>query len=342
MSEPRPKDYLVSFVLPVFNEANAIEALVESIRSAMATVGCRYEMVFVNDGSSDASADKLDGLAKQDRGVRVVHFSRNFGHQPAVQAGLEYAYGDAVVVMDSDLQDDPRSIPQMLEKWQEGFDVVFAIRVQRKEGPLKRALFYCFYRLLNAVSSMPIPSDAGNFGLVDKQVARTIHSIPDADRYFSGLRNWAGFRQTGITVERLARHDEKPRVSWYQLFQLAKSALFSFSRAPLTLFYGIALLSLVVCAACFGFTIYHKTMTGLAIPGWASNIMTASFFGSLNALGIGVLGEYVVRIYDQVRGRPHYVVARVENSGAARGHNTQSSPNEPAGEFANQAAGPAS
>ncbi len=314
----RPEDYLVSFVLPVFNEANAIDVLVARIREAVAELGCRYELVFVNDGSTDSSGDQLDALARDDGRIRVVHFSRNFGHQPAVQAGLEHAYGDAVVVMDSDLQDDPRSIPRMIEKWREGFDVVFAIRVQRKEGPIKRALFYCFYRLLNAVSSMPIPSDAGNFGLVDKQVARTIREIPDSDRYFSGLRNWAGFRQTGITVERLARHDEKPRVSWYQLFQLVKSALFSFSRAPLTLFYGIAIISMAVCAGCFVFTIYHKTMTGLAIPGWASNIMTASFFGALNALGIGVLGEYVVRIYDQVRGRPHFVVARIENADVAQ------------------------
>ena len=291
MNNQRPKNFLVSFVLPVFNEANAISVLVERIRSAITTVGCRHEMVFVNDGSSDGSAEQLDALAKEDTRVRVVHFSRNFGHQPAVQAGLEHAYGDAVIVMDSDLQDDPHSIPQMIEEWQKGFDVVFAVRVKRKEGLLKRTLFYSFYRLLNAVSSMPIPSDAGNFGLIDKQVAQTIRSIPDADRYFSGLRNWAGFRQAGITVERLARHDDKPRVSWYQLFQLAKSALFSFSRAPLTLFYGISLLSLAVCAACFGFTIYHKTMTGLAIPGWSSNLLIASFFGALNALGIQPLPE---------------------------------------------------
>ncbi len=309
----RSDDFLLSFVLPVYNEVDAIDLLIEGVRQAAAASGGRHEIVFVNDGSTDGSAEKLTEYARTDLRIRVVHFSRNFGHQPAVQAGLAHADGDAVIVMDSDLQDDPKSVAAMVKKWQEGFDVVFAIRTKRKESMLKRALFYGFYRMLNAVSTVPIPNDAGNFGLIDRQVAQTILQIPDSDRFYAGLRNWAGFRQTGIQVERQARHDDQPRVSWYQLFQLAKSAIFSFSRAPLSLFYAISILSLIVCMGCFAFTIYHKTMTGLAIPGWASGIMTASFFGALNALGIGVLGEYVVRIYDQVRGRPQYVVARVLN-----------------------------
>ncbi len=314
----RPDDYLISFVLPLFNERSAIVMLVDQIHHAIEPMGCRYEMVFVNDGSTDGSEQILDLLASSDSRIRVLHLSRNFGHQPALQAGLEHAYGDAVVVMDSDLQDDPRSVPAMIAKWREGFDVVFAVRKKRKEGPIKRAMFFCFYRLLNMVSRSPIPNDAGNFGLIDRRVSETVRSIPDADRFYSGLRHWVGYRQTGITVERLARHDDQPRVSWYQLFQLAKSALFSFSRAPLSLFYAISVLSLIVCGACFTFTLYHKIMTDLAIPGWASNIMAASFFGALNALGIGVLGEYVVRIYDQVRNRPPFIVSEIRNASSSQ------------------------
>lgn len=318
-STQRPKNALVSLVLPVYNESDAIDTLVEQLRAAMEQAQLRYEMVFVNDGSTDTSGSQLDALAAEDSRIRVVHFSRNFGHQPALHAGLNYAQGDLIVVMDSDLQDDPQSIPRMIDKWREGYEVVYAIRTKRKESWLKRTLFAAFYRVLNAVSRAPIPNDAGNFGLMDRAVVDVVRQMPDADRYFPGLRCWAGFRQTGIKVERLARHDDTPRVSWYQLIQLAKSAIFSFSRVPLSLFYAISILSLVICCGCFAFTLYHKVMTGLAVPGWASGIMTASFFGALNALGIGVLGEYVVRIYDQVRGRPQYVVATVRNPGSLAG-----------------------
>lgn len=295
----RPQNDLLSFVLPVFNECDALHLLEEQIRTSLAALTYRYELVFVNDGSHDGSEQMLDRMAASDKRIRVVHFSRNFGHQPAVQAGLEYACGDAIIVMDSDLQDDPGSIPEMVEKWRQGFDVVFAIRFNRKEGIFKRLLFFSFYRLLNAVSNSPIPNDAGNFGLIDRRVAQAICSIPDADRYYAGLRNWTGFRQTGVLVERQARHDDRPRVSWFQLLQLAKSALFSFSRVPLSVFYAIALLSLLVCCGCFGFTLYHKLMTDLAIPGWTSNIVTASFSAlstrSASEFWANTLSEYTIR-----------------------------------------------
>jgi len=315
-STPRRRsaaDARVSIVLPAYNEADVLSTIVKQIDAALRPTGYVYEIVFVNDGSTDSSTELLDELCAEHTHVRAIHLSRNFGHQAAVQAGLLHAAGDAVILMDCDLQDDPNALPAFLAKWEEGFDVVFAVRHGRKENIVKRALFYSFYRLLNSISPMPLPMDAGNFGLIDRKVALRIAHLIDRDRYFPGLRRWVGFRQTGIPVERLARHDDTPRVSLRGLFYLAKTAIFSFSSFPLTMFYAIAASSMAIFLTLFGFALYHRIFTGLAIPGWTSTVMTASLFGALNALGIGILGEYVSRIYDQVRSRPLFIVDRRVN-----------------------------
>ena len=307
----------VSVVLPVYNEAKVLPALLASVRGALQASGCRPEILFINDGSRDGSAEELDRLAAAHPEVRVLHLSRNFGHQAAVQAGLAHAGGDAVVVMDSDMQDDPGAILHFLEKWREGYDIVYAVRFARKEGAFKRLLFLGFYRVLRSISETPMPADAGNFGLVDGRVARAIAALPDRDRYFAGLRSWVGYRQVGVQVERGARYDDNPRVSLRGLWRLAKSAIFSFSALPLSIFYAISLLSATTFTGLVVFSLYHKFITGLAIPGWTSLTLTASFGGALNALGIAILGEYVVRIYDQVRARPLFLVARKVNFPAA-------------------------
>ncbi len=301
---------MISVVLPLFNEAAVLRQLAFALREIISNQGCDYELLFVNDGSTDDSPETLDRLALGDSRMRSLHLSRNFGHQAAVQAGLAHASGDAVVVMDTDLQDDPEAIISFIRKWREGFDVVYAIRAARKEPRWKRVLFSGFYRLLNGIGELAIPKEAGNFCLLDRRVAVQVAQLPEYDRFFPGLRHWVGFAQTGIVVERRARHDDRPRVSLGGLFRLAKTAIFSFSRLPLTAFYAIALLSLLACGGISAFSLYHRLLTGLAIPGWTSIAITASFFGALNALGIGILGEYVVRIYDQVRARPRYIVAR--------------------------------
>ncbi|MCA9033875.1 MAG: glycosyltransferase family 2 protein [Planctomycetaceae bacterium] len=303
----------ISAVLPVYNEAAILRELTSQLVKALEKNSADFEIVYVNDGSSDGSRELLDRLAIEDHRIVVVHLARNFGHQPAVHAGLDYASGDVAIVMDSDLQDDPRAIPDFLTEWESGFDVVYAERFNRKESLPKRLLFYSFYRVLNAVSSTPIPQDAGNFGLLDRRVIDILQQLPEQDRYFPGLRSWAGFRQTGVPVERAARHDQHPRVSLKGLFRLAKTAILSFSAFPLTFFYVIAALSASICAASIGFVLFHKLFTGLAIPGWTSVVTLASLFGALNALGISILGEYVIRIYDQVRSRPVYIADSVRN-----------------------------
>jgi dolichol-phosphate mannosyltransferase len=304
---------LVSVVLPVYNESLALQSLVSTVTAALETLPSSMEIIFVNDGSHDGSAELLDQLAASDETLRVIHFSRNFGHQAAVQAGLQHARGDAVIVMDADMQDAPDALPRFVEQWHAGYDVVYAVRTDRKENLLKRILFTGFYRVLAAISTTPIPLDAGNFGLVDRRVLREIVNLAERDRYYSGLRSWVGFRQCGLPVERLARYDDQPRVGLRGLFNLAKTAVFSFSTFPLTAFYAIGMLALAVFAALGAFSLYCRLFTTLAIPGWTSHILSACFFGALNALGISILGEYVMRIYDQVRGRPMFIVQRTVN-----------------------------
>jgi glycosyltransferase involved in cell wall biosynthesis len=310
---PALEEALISIVLPVYNEAEVLHTLVTSVRKQLDTAPSRYEIVFVNDGSNDRSSEILDELAEKHHNVRVIHFARNFGHQAAVQAGLNHARGDAVVLMDSDMQDAPAAILRFIEKWQEGYDVVYAIRRRRKENLLKRCLFSGFHQLMGAVSSCKVPIDAGNFGLMDRRVVRQVASLGEYDRYLPGLRSWVGFRQTGVEVERGARYDGKPRVSMRGLIQLAKTAIFSFSSLPLAIFYAIGFFAFAVFSAVAGYAMFCRVFTDLAVPGWTSQLLVGSFFGAVNALGISILGEYVTRIYDQVRQRPLYVVDRATN-----------------------------
>ena len=304
----QPSEARISVVLPVYNEKDVLDSLHRQVVSALKTTGSRYEIIFVDDGSQDGSSERLDALAERDTQVRVLHLSRNFGHQAAVQAGLSHASGDAVAVMDSDLQDDPGSLPRLIDKWQEGYDIVYAVRTGRKEGLISRLCFFLFYRLLNMIARLSMPTDAGNFSVLDRRAADQIAGLADRDRYFAGLRWWVGFRQTGVEVERGERYDQRPRVSFIGLLRLAKTAILSFSTLPLTIFFVLAFVSMLTFVALGSFTLYHKLFTGKAIAGWTSILLTASFFGAINSLGIGMLGEYVLRIYDQVRARPMYIV----------------------------------
>ena len=303
---------MLSVVLPVYNELAALDELIDGITHALDLTTHTYEIIFVNDGSSDGSDTRSEEYARLYSQGRTIHFSRNFGHQAALHAGMKASRGDAIIIMDSDLQDDPAAIPRLVSAWESGYNIVYAIRKKRKEHILKRALFFSFYRLLSRVATLPIPADAGNFGLIDRRAAIHIADLSEVSRFYPGLRSWVGFRQTGVEVERGKRHDENPRVSPYGLVRLARTAVFSFSSAPLTLFYAVAFLSCMVCFSLTSFTLYQK-LNGNASPGWASGLITASFFGMLNALGIAVLGEYVVRIFDQVRNRPQFIIDRTVN-----------------------------
>jgi glycosyltransferase involved in cell wall biosynthesis len=312
-SRPPVADSLISVVLPVYNESGVLLELCQRLRAALTACRTTFELIFVNDGSCDGSAEALDRLARQFAEVRVVHLSRNFGHQAAIHAGLLHARGDAVVLMDSDLQDSPEAIGKFLDAWQAGHDVAYAVRISRKEWFGKRMMFAAFHRLLSSISDTPIPPDAGNFSLLDARVVRHLLALAERDRYLPGLRSWVGFSQIGVPVDRGSRYDDRPRVSLRGLFRLAKTAIFSFSSLPLAMFAWLGWMAFIVFLGVSSYSLYCRLFTDLAIPGWTSQLVTMSFFAALNALGISMLGEYVVRIYDQVRARPLYLVDRTTN-----------------------------
>jgi glycosyltransferase involved in cell wall biosynthesis len=313
MQRPPIHEVRISAVLPVYNEVGVLFELFRRVHDAIQATGARQEIIFVDDGSRDGSAEILDTLARDNPQVRVVHLSRNFGHQAAVQAGLAHATGDVVLLMDSDMQDAPESLGRFLEHWQEGYDVVYAVRTDRQERLWKRVLFAGFHRTLSAIADTAIPVDAGNFSLMDARVVREIVRLGDRDRYLPGLRSWVGFQQKGIEVRRAPRYDGNPRVSMRGLWRLAKTAIFSFSTFPLVLFSCIGYLALAVFFALSGYSLFCRLFTDLAVPGWTSQVLIDSFFGAVNALGIAMLGQYVARIYDQVRARPMYLIDRGVN-----------------------------
>lgn len=306
-------DTLLSVVAPIYNEVENIEPFVKEVWDSLEQIRFpgKREIVLVNDGSADGSAEKLDAMAAQHpEEIRVVHLARNFGHSAAVCAALDHAKGDAVILMDSDRQDDPAAFGPFVEKWKEGYDVIYALRASREESWLSRLLFWLFYRLLRAMAHIEIPANAGNFCLMDRQALALLTSLRERNRYLPGLRAWVGFRQTGVPVPRRARYDKETRVGFQGLWRLAMDAVFSFSYVPLFFCRVIGVVTIGLAALLVGFAAYHKLFTGLAIPAWTSEITAICFFGGINMLGIGLVGEYVARIYDEVRGRPIYVVAR--------------------------------
>lgn len=308
------KHATISVVAPVYNEAEGLERLVGEIRAGMRDAGWpgRWQLVLVNDGSGDGSGEKIDELARRHPGeIRAVHLARNFGAAAAISAGLDQASGRAVILMDSDLQDDPAAFQAMVAKWREGYDVVYAQRTTRKESRIARLGFWGFYRLISHISNVKLPLDAGNFALMDRRVVDHIRSLPEQNRYLPGLRAWVGYRQTGVPVARRERYDSSTRVGYRGLYRLALNAIFSFSYVPLSLLRVMGIVVLLFSVALAGFALYHKFFTGQAVAAWASQLTSTAFFGGANLLGIGLIGEYVARIYDEVKRRPQYLVERV-------------------------------
>ncbi|MCX8066127.1 MAG: glycosyltransferase family 2 protein [Candidatus Hydrogenedentes bacterium] len=307
------KKFKFSIIAPVYNEVEFLEKFLLEIQSELKELDLieSTEVIFVNDGSNDGSTEKIDILVNKNPGkVFGVHLARNFGAPSAITAGIFYSSGDAVIIMDSDGQDDPQAFEKFLNLWRKGYDVVYAIRKSRKEGWLFKVLAWLFYRILSASSQIPLPLDAGNYSLLDRKVVEAIKQCPERNRYLPGLRSWVGFKQIGVEVERRARYDKKNRVGFRGLWTLAMNAFFSFSYVPIFLFRIAGILSLLLCIGLILFALYHKFITGLAVTAWASQLITTSFFGGINLLGIGLLGEYIARIYDEVKQRPIFICAR--------------------------------
>ncbi len=306
----RPK---YSLIIPVYNEEETLPEMYRRVRAVMDQLDGDVELILVNDGSRDRSLAFLRDLHEKDPQVCYLSFARNFGHQIAVTAGLNFVRGDAIIILDADLQDPPELIPALVEQWKQGYQVVYAQRTQRqKESWIKRLPAYIFYRLMQRLADVDIPLDTGDFCLMDRRVVDVLNSMPERNRYIRGLRSWVGLQQTSIHFERDPRFAGEVKYTFGKSLSLAANGLVTFSRVPLRLSTYVGLLAAVVAVVMAILVLYwrlfvpHSPLTGFA------TIMIAIFFlGAVQLVSIGILGEYVGRIYEEVKGRPLYVLSEV-------------------------------
>src|SRR5216684_1694817 len=312
---------MLSVVVPIFNEEENIPAFHAAVRTVMESLEEHWEIVYVNDGSRDKSLSLLVGIQQHDPRVSVVEFSRNFGHQAALTAGLQIAKGDAIMLMDGDFQDPPEVLPRMVQAWKDGAKVVIAERSSRAETGLRSKLFPLFYKVMGLISDFPIPLNAGIFGLLDRQAADAIINLSEGNRYLPGLRAWVGFPTAIVYYERAGRAAGEAKQTLPRLFKYAMDAIFSFSYKPLRL--GMVLGGVVLAFTLFlslvnlGNTMFHLKYFGI-VPGSGhiGTLLAILFLGSVQLICTGLLGEYIGRIYDEVRRRPLYLVHKLHRTEA--------------------------
>jgi glycosyltransferase involved in cell wall biosynthesis len=310
---------MLSIVVPIYNEEENIAAFHAAIRTVMDTLKEHWEVIYVNDGSRDRSLSLLVDIQQHDPRVTVVEFSRNFGHQAALTAGLQVAKGDAIMLMDGDFQDPPEVLPRMVQAWKDGAKVVIAERSSRAETGLRGKLFPLFYKVMGLISDFPIPLNAGIFGLLDRQAADAIINLSEGNRYLPGLRAWVGFPTSIVYYERAGRAAGEAKQTLPKLFKYAMDAIFSFSYKPLRL--GMVLGGAVLAFTLFlslvnlGNTVFHLKYFGI-VPGSGhiGTLLSILFLGSVQLICTGLLGEYIGRIYDEVRRRPLYLVHRLHRT----------------------------
>jgi polyisoprenyl-phosphate glycosyltransferase len=308
----------VSVAVPLCNEEAVIPQLLYRVGAALDGLpGGPHEVVLVDDGSSDRTWQLLVEAAQQDSRLVAVGLSRNFGHQTALAAGLDHVSGDVVILMDGDLQDPPEAIPKLLEVYREGYDVVYVQRVGRKESWQLRLSYYVFYRLLAALSSTELPVDAGDFGLMSRRVVDEIRRMPEHHRYLRGLRKWVGFRQIGIPIERSSRQAGRTKYTGLKLFKLASDGIFAFSIIPLRAAAMVGAVAILMSTLFSLYSLYAKFW--LHSPqGFTALILVITFLSGINLFFLGIIGEYVGRVYEESKARPHYVVSATVNYVAAR------------------------
>lgn len=303
----------VSAIIACYNDEQAIPVMYERLASVFKDIGCHYEIIFVNDGSPDNSEAVLGALAQKDPHVTVITHSRNFSSQNAFMSGMQVATGDAVVLLDGDLQDPPEIIPQFVQKWSEGFDVIYGVRTKREASMFLRVAYKLFYRIFSNLSYIRVPRDAGDFSLMDRKVVDVLIAMPERDLFIRGLRAWVGFRQTGVPYYRPERMFGRTTNNLFKNIRWAKKAIFSFSYEPLELlFYSAIIISFfTLLAIIFYFASY------LLYPnqprGTTTIIVLILFFGSVQLLSISIIGEYLGRIFEEVKRRPTFVVKEILN-----------------------------
>lgn len=306
----------VSLVIPMYYEEEVAEECYNRVTKVLSTLqNYTYEIVFINDGSKDKTLEILEGIAKKDTNVKVISFARNFGHQCAVTAGLQFVTGDAIVIIDADLQDPPELIPDMLKLWENGNEVIYGKRKTRDgESKFKLLTAKMFYQTLNALSDVDIPKDTGDFRLVDKKVVDVINSLPEHNKFLRGLFSWVGFKQTPFEYERKERFAGKTKYPLKKMLKLASDGIISFSTKPLKIVGGLGILSmaislLVLIYAILSFIFHWHNLTA----GWTSLMVTMTFLSGIILISLWMIGEYIARIYDEVKQRPQYIIDRKIN-----------------------------
>ncbi len=315
---------LISVVVPVFNEIEVIDACYARLTGVMqALEDFDYELVFVDDGSSDDTHARLVTFHESDPHLKIVKFSRNFGHQVAVTAGVDEASGDAVVIIDADMQDPPEVIPQMVGKWQEGFDVVYGVRVRRTgESRLKLMTAAAFYRLLRRFTNIEIPADVGDFRLMSARAAAQLRKLREKDRFVRGLVSWVGFRQVGLPYERESRLAGETKYPYSKMLKFAVDGITSFSNLPLKLASWLGYLASFL-AFLYLLSVFVQRALGYTVEGWATIMVAMLFMGGVQLICIGIIGEYIGRIFNETKGRPMYVIESVHERHKSR-ENTES------------------
>lgn len=298
---------LLSVIVPLYNEEEIVEKTFSVLEQELAEID--HELIFVNDGSTDRTREILESLLPQAPQNRLINFSRNFGHQAAFSAGLRHARGRAVVIIDGDLQDPPALIHDMLKKWEEGYQVVYAQRKKRKgETFFKKASAHAFYKILHALTSIDIPMDTGDFRLMDRVVVDQLNALPERNRFLRGLVCWVGFKRIGILYDRKERTAGKSKYPLRKMLRLAMDGITSFSTTPLKISFLTGMLATIVAFGLFVWSVLEKFLNPVTtVPGWASLITAIVFFGGIQLMSIGILGEYIGRIYEEVKQRPLYI-----------------------------------
>ncbi len=299
----------ISIIAPIYNEYENLPELYRRVKEVMETAGEDWELVLVDDGSTDGSTERIRALAQEDRRVRPVIFARNFGHQLAVTAGLDYSRGKAVVIIDADLQDPPEVILEMMAKWREGYEVVYAVRTEREgETWFKKTTAALFYRLINRITNVDIPLDTGDFRLMDRKVVEVLRRMRERHRFLRGMSVWVGFRQTGVSYRRAPRFAGETKYPLRKMLKFASDAITGFSYLPLQLATYIGFLSAGISTIAIPVVIGMRLAGSQAFYGQATTLIAVLFLGGVQLISLGILGEYVGRLYDEAKGRPLYVV----------------------------------
>jgi glycosyltransferase involved in cell wall biosynthesis len=299
----------ISFVIPLYNENENFSYLVERLNQVMDSLPLRSEVVLIDDGSKDQTPVLMYDLALKDKRYHSVFLSRNHGHQIALSAGLAHCRGTkAIMVLDGDLQDPPELVHDFLKKLEEGYDVVYGVRQKRKEGPVKKLAYWSFYRLMNSISSTPLPLDSGDFSLVSRKVVNYLVSMPEQNRYLRGMRAWLGFKQIGVEYDRAERFAGTTKYSWKKLFQLAYSGIFNFSTFPVKLITRMGVATILFSFIYIIYIFLHKYYTGNVPKGFTSLVIFLALFNGVQLISIGIIGEYVMRNYIQSQQRPLFII----------------------------------